>query len=221
MENFVNAASNVASNAMCQLKRKVSMQTIVAQKVRSTVRHMLTCTLYVKVPIVRATISFNEPIHYAFVPAVAGVELFSGMADVLFKFESPQKIDIATTGFTRIRLSVIVREKNGRTMERLVFLTSQDRTIVAANSARLVNEQNYLQDVEHNTPLVLYFPDGCSKLSIHVAGSSGNSRKFDIGVTPTANGPKFQIPDDLEVKCRTAAPNLFDADFSSKKMKRY
>lgn len=44
MENFVNAASNVASNAMYQLKRKVNMQTIVALNVRSTVRHMLICT---------------------------------------------------------------------------------------------------------------------------------------------------------------------------------
>lgn len=181
--------------------------------------------MYVKVPVVRATISFNEPIHYvlggAFVEAVAGVQLFSGMADALFKFESTSKIGIATTGFTRIRLSVIIRDKKGTLMERLVFLTSQDRTLVATNSARLVNEQNYLQDVEHNTPLVLCFPNGCSKVLVNVAESSGNSRKFEIGVTSTANGPKFQIPDGLDVKCRTAAPNLFDADFASKKMKRY
>lgn len=99
--------------------------------------------MYVKVAVVRAKISFEKPIHYifdgSFVAAATGAQLFSGMADILCKFESPSVIAIATTGFTRVRLSIIVREKNGLLMERLVLLTSQDRTIVAANSARLVN----------------------------------------------------------------------------------
>lgn len=179
--------------------------------------------MYVLVPVVRATIKFDKPVHYvfdrAFVAAVEGAQLFSGMADVLVEFASPLEITIATTGFTRVRLSIIVRERNGLVMERLVFLTSQDRTIVAAHSARLVNPQNLLQDVEHNTPLVLYFTDGCPKVSIDVAGNSG--RKFDIGVMATANGHRFDIPEDLDIKSRTAMPNLFDAEFPSKKMKRY
>lgn len=179
--------------------------------------------MYVKIPVVRATISFEKPIQYvlhgSFVEAKAGTELFSGMADILFKFESQSVIAIATTGFTRVRVPIMVRDNNGLYTERMVFLTSQDRTIVAANSSRVVNQSNILQNVEHNTPLVLFLSEGCVKLSVDVA-SGGKVHNFNIGVTTTADGQKFQIPDDLNVKTHRFVPKAFDADFSSKKLKR-
>lgn len=97
--------------------------------------------MYVKIPVVRATITFQKAVHYilqgSFVAAKANTELFSAMADVLFKFESSSVIVLSTTGFSRIRIPVIVREENGLYVERLVLLTSQDRTVVAANSSRV------------------------------------------------------------------------------------
>lgn len=177
--------------------------------------------MYVKTPAVRATISFDNPIYYAlhgqFVGAKAGIELFSGMADVLVKFVSQFAIVLQTSGFTRIRLPVIVHEKD-RFIERIVLMTSHDRTIVAANSSRLVNQSNVLNEFEHNTPLLLLLDNGCAKISVDV-NSGGNIHKYNIGVTSTADGKKFQIPNDLDVKSHNFLPKLFDAEFTSKKTK--
>lgn len=179
--------------------------------------------LYVKIPVVRAKILFGKPIRYlshgSFVDPMPGIELLSGMADVLFKFKSQSVIDMITTGFSRIRVPIIVCEKNGSYIERLVFMTSHDRTVVAASGSRVVNPSNILKDYEHLTPLVLFLADGCAKFSIHV-NSGGKIHNFDIGVTPISGGAKFNIPDDLDVKSRNFMPKAFDADFSSKKMKR-
>lgn len=57
-------------------------------------------------------------------------------------------------------------------------------------------------------------------MSIDVAGNNGKSHKFEIDVVPTVKGYKYEIPDGLDIKCRSAVPNPFDAEFSSKKMKR-
>lgn len=176
--------------------------------------------LYVKIPSVRATISFGIPIAYAldgsFVDAKPGNELFSGMADVLFKFVSKSTIIIKTTGFTRIRLPVIVREKNGTFTERVIFMTSQDRTMVAANSSRIVYRPNLFNDFEHNTPLVLLLTDDFKDVSVDV---NSGGKVYNCHLTPTPDGKKLKIPDDLQVKSQQFMPKLFDAELPSKKSK--
>lgn len=152
--------------------------------------------LYVKIPAVRATISFASPVSYVydgnFLEAKPDIELFSGMGDVQFKFASQSKIVLKTTGFTRIRLPVVVRQNNGQYTERIIFMTSHDRTIVAANSSRNVNQANFLNGFEHSTPLLLLLSGGCVKLSVDV-NSGGMIHKYAINVP--ANGEKFEIPD--------------------------
>lgn len=177
--------------------------------------------MYVKIPAVRVTISFQKPIqfllHGAFVLPKPGSELFLGMADVLFKFASQSEISLKTTGFTRVRLPVIVRENNGTFTERIVFMTSHDRTVVAANSSRAVNQSNVLNGFEHNTPLVLFLPNGCAELSVDVS-SGGQTFKYNIDVAPDG---KFNIPNDLEIKWNQFQPKPFDAEFPTKKSNRY
>lgn len=174
---------------------------------------------YVKIPAVRATFSFTKPISYLlygkFVEAKPGMELFSDMADVLFEFESKTKVVLKTTGFTRIRLPVVIQDKNIFT-ERIVFMTSHDRTIVAANSSRVVNDTNVLAEYEHNTPIVLLL-ETCTKLAVDVF-SGGKIHKYEVEVA--ADGKKFQIPTDLSVKSKNVTPKMFDAYFPSKKMTR-
>lgn len=176
--------------------------------------------MYVKIPAVRASISFGDVISYIsrgeLVNPKEGTELFSGTADVLFKFASQSLHVLKTTGYTRIRLPVIVREKNGGFRERIVFFTSHDRTLVAANSSRVVNQLNFLNDYEHNTPLVLLLSNGCKKLSVEV-NSGGKTYKHDINTTD--DGAKFSIPDDLQIKSNNFSPKLFDAELQLKKSK--
>lgn len=50
------------------------------------------------------------------------------MADIQFKFVSHTKLVLKTTGFTRIRLPVVVKEQKGQNeinTERIVFMTSK------------------------------------------------------------------------------------------------
>lgn len=175
--------------------------------------------LYVKTPAIRATISFEKPIRYLlcgeFVEAKPEVELFSPMADVHFKFVSQTKIALKTTGFTRIRLPVVVEDIKKTLTERIVFMTSHDRTLVAASSSRSVNLSNILTDFEHNTPLVLV-QSGSAKFSVEVY-SDGNIHKYDINID--ADKKKFAIPDELNVRSNNFTMKLFDANFPYKKMK--
>lgn len=174
--------------------------------------------VYVKKPAIRSTITFEMPIRYLlygeFVEAKTGMELFSAVADVHFEFVSPSKIAIKTSGFTRIRLPVIVDETDQTFTERLVFMTSHDRTLVAANSSRVVNHSNILSDFDHNTPLVLVL-SGSVKCSVEVH-SGGSIQKFDI----EAVNKRFVIPDELNVHAKKFELRQFDADFPYQKMKR-
>lgn len=186
---------------------------------RSWFRSVKYMDMYVKMSAVRAMIEFNKPICYelngSFIKATPEAELFSQMADVHFKFVSESKIELTTTGFTRIRLPVFVRDKNGAYTERLVIMTSHDRTIVAANSSRPVNQANALTGFEHNTPLLLLVQDGSTMVSVDVH-SGGNIDTYKMH----SIGEKFVIPNDLDVKAQTFVPKLFDAEFPAKKLKR-
>lgn len=124
--------------------------------------------VYAKIPAIRAEITFQKPIRFLLdgklVDAKPGLDVFSATADVQFKFASQSKIVLKTTGFTRIRLPVVTIERKGTKdihTERIVFMTSADRTIVAANSSRIVNEANVLSEFEHNTPYFIKLSPIC------------------------------------------------------------
>lgn len=178
--------------------------------------------IYAKTAAIRATFSFQKAIKYLlygeWVEAKSEMEVFSGMADVIFQFTSQSKLVLKTTGFSRIRLPVVVKENgpNGVYTERMVFMTSHDRTLVGANSSRVVNESNVLTEFEHNTPLVLLLSGDLAKMTVEVY-SGGNIHKYEVGVV--ANGKKFLIPDQLDVKSKNFAPRTFDADIPLKKIK--
>lgn len=147
--------------------------------------------------------------------AQPGLNVFSATADVQFKFASQSKIVLKTTGFTRIRLPVVTIERKGTKdihTERIVFMTSADRTIVAANSSRIVNEANVLSEFEHNTPLVI-FHQAFSKMSVDIY-SSGAVYNYQIDV---ATDNRYWIPAELSVKSNNFTPKLFDADLPVKK----
>lgn len=178
--------------------------------------------MYVKTSAVRVTISSANPFSYLcygeFVYAQAGMELFSGMADVHFKFVSPTQLELKTSGFTRIRLPVVIEEKNGQAItltERIVFMTSHDRTIVAAKSSRIVNRSSVTTGLEHNTPLVLRLERTCARLHVNIH-SGGRIHHYAVEV----DGKKFKVPEELNVTSNNFTQKLFDADVAIKKFKR-
>ena len=180
--------------------------------------------MYAKSSAMRARITSVKPFWYlsngTFVRAEGGHELFSGMADVHFKFESNSQIVVKTTGFSRVRLPLIVRTKNGSSWthkEKIVFMTSHDRTVVAAFSSRIVNESNALNEYEHNTPLVLAIDDACAQLSLEIR-SGGRSYQYQIAAT--SDGMKFQIPAEIDVVSANYTPKFFEAEMPTKKLKR-
>lgn len=176
--------------------------------------------VYVKIPAVRMVISFGTPIHYMLngllLEAQSGSELFSGMADAHFKFETSSKITIKTTGYTRIRVPII-HVNNGRFIEKLVLITSHDRTVIAAAGSRIVSEGNILNDVEHNTPIVLFLFGAYVNISID-AHSGGNVHNYDVLFDHLSK--KYEIRKDLDVKSNNFATKMFDADLPIKKYKR-
>lgn len=172
--------------------------------------------VYVKIPAIRCIISFQTPIYFQLNGRLymAGPEmkLLSFAADSYFKFESNKKVILSTTGFSRIRIPIIIQETNGSVisnMEKLVLLTSHDRTIVAAKGSRHVNYQNVLNDFEHNTPLVLYALSKDAGVSIDVYSSGGMINSYQIAYSKATK--KFEVPRDLDVKSTIFSLKEFDA----------
>lgn len=154
--------------------------------------------------------------------AQADMKFFSSMADAYFKFESSTKMVLLTTGFTRIRLPFVVDSNSEPIMymEKLVLMTSQDRTIVAAHSSRQVDESNMVGEFEHNTPLVLIISGGedtALTLNIHSVGPRMDTH--EIGYR--RQDKKFVVPTALDVKSSKFVPKPFDAILPSKKPKQY
>lgn len=174
--------------------------------------------MYVKPSAVRISIKSAVPLGYlsdnAFVNASADIDLFSGDADVHIKFMSPTTLVIRTTRFTRIRLPVVINDAYASYTERLVLMTSHDRSLVAALSSRVVQESNILTDVEHNTPLVVMLPGACADLTVEV-NSGGQFHNYTIKAT--RDGKKYEVPDDLNVTSKHFKPMPFDAKFPARK----
>lgn len=100
-------------------------------------------------------------------------------------------------------------------MEKLVLMTSVDRTIVAAGS-RTVNKGNVLADVQHNTPIVLV-QDGTNlnvKIELY---SGGNIGTYHVLFDARAN--KYLIPQELDVKRNIFTAKRFDAAVPLKKLR--
>lgn len=179
--------------------------------------------MYAKIPAVRAEITFEKSVSFflngKFTEAVPGIDLFSAMADVQLKFVSRTTLALKTTAFTRIRLPVVVKEQKGSSdtyTERIVFMTSGDRTLVAANSSRVVHQSSIAAEFEHNTPMVLLVQP-FTKMTVDVhSGGRVHSYVVDYGF----DGSRFRVPEELNVKSLTFTPKLFDAEIPVKKFSR-
>lgn len=110
----------------------------------------------------------------------SGLELLSPMADAYFKFDSDSKVTLLTTGFTRLRLPIVLMEKSAL-VEKVVLMTSHDRAVVAAKSSRQLNEVNVLGDSEQNTQLVFQVSgdDLGFSVEVHSAGQKVNIYKIE------------------------------------------
>lgn len=178
---------------------------------------------YVSIPVIRCAIYSKTDFQYIsggtninFEP---NKQLFSAIADVYMKSASRMQVSLLTTGFTRVRLPIVVAEEVGRETtltERLVLMTSQDRTIVAANSGRIVSAENAVKGYEHSTPVVLYLHHDRNEdasLMVEVFGTGGQYIRYPIEYRQK----KYTIPTDLDVHTKTFKPNPFDADVKSKR----
>lgn len=182
-------------------------------------------SVYGKNPITRCVIEFESPImiydNGIIYKVLPGMKYFSSMADTYFKFESSTKVALLTTGFTRIRWPFVVIDKiNSMTtyVEKLVLMTSQDRTIVAAHSSRQMDGANMVTDFEHNTPLV-FIMSGKENTTLTVNVYSDGSNLDVHSVTYRVQDKKFAFPPALDVKSSTFVPKPFDANCTAKKTK--
>lgn len=204
--------------------------------IKSAKDHLPTCgaknrfvsklaSAYVKNPVTRCELIFKSPlmVHHNgnAINVQAGMKYFSSMADAYFKFESSTKVILLTTGFTRIRLPLVTAVKIGSTtmyMEKLILMTSQDRTIVVAHSSRQVDGSNVLNEFEHNTPLVLITSseeDPTLTVNIHSAGPVVD----EYEIVYRQRDQKFVVPAALDVKSRTFVSKSFDTKILAKKAK--
>ncbi|XP_055304000.1 uncharacterized protein LOC129569294 [Sitodiplosis mosellana] len=167
---------------------------------------------YIRIPAIRYIVSANTKIFHALDQCVqqiqVGIDLFSAAADVCIKPMSSSKFAVLTP----IRMPIVLKEKNNNLVEKIVFLTSSDRTVVAVHSGRAVSVDTVLKDFEHNTPAVLFLREGSGvdlSLSIEVFGASGTARSqiaFDD------RHKNYVIPSDLDVRSRNWPARPFDAD---------
>lgn len=173
---------------------------------------------YAQLPVVRFTLTCKSPFRYYLnetcYEAVKGLELFSPMCDSIFKFELNTKVVFSSTGFTRIRLPVLV-EEHGLT-EKIVFMTSHDRTLIAALGSRVVNQDIVPENFVHNTPLVL-----------RVSGNEGASLTVDVHGRDrmehhviSFKSNKYDIPKEFDLKYGNFNSNLFDAVLPNVKNKK-
>lgn len=114
-----------------------------------------------------------------------------------------------TTGYTRVRLPIILQENSDRFVEKIIIMTSHDRDIVAAKGSRLVTENNVLEDHQHNTPLVLYMLENPEKITVEVHSSGG--KKVTHQISYDQYEKKFRIPPELDVKTKNFQAMTFDA----------
>lgn len=111
--------------------------------------------VYVKMSAVRCVFRLGQPVRILkdgnFIDVQIDCIYFSPMADTLLKISPAGTIELLTTAFTRIRIPIVI---DGEMLkEKLVLVTSADRTIVCANSARICDPKNAIGQFKCNTPL--------------------------------------------------------------------
>ena len=126
-----------------------------------------------------------------------------------------------TTGYTRIRVPIIVRKATGvleNLTEKLVLLTSADRTMVAALGSRQVTLESTLDDMfAHNTPLVVHFQPNQRGPSIALQIHSSNHPVLTHQIVYNGTLNKYIIPPQIDVKSSQFLPLEFDAPVPKKK----
>lgn len=185
--------------------------------------------MYVAIPAIRCVIRFDAPIRMLlngnFIDIERDGKYFSQMADTLVKVTATGIIELMTTGFTRVRVPIIVEEGAGPKKtykEKLVFMTSHDRTIVCAKGSRAIDAKTVLDGFKHNTPLVLCMMANAGatiKVSVHSSGAIVN--RYEIPLVHGENGEdRFEVPADLDIASKRFSPNTFDAVLPVKKARR-
>lgn len=180
-----------------------------------------------KIATIRCVLRLEQPlrilINGTFVPIEHDTKFFSPMSDTLFKISGTGKIELLTTGFTRIRIPIVIEEVNGPKKifkEKMVLMTSHDRTIVCAKGSRLIGPVDGPDGFKHNTPLILCFVGNADvnfKVEIHSRGA--NVDRYEIPYRVGENS--FQIPRQLDVASKGFNLNMFDADVPHKKQKQH
>lgn len=172
---------------------------------------------YVKIPSIRCIISFLWPINIwlngQIQAAQPGMRLFSSISDTYYEFESNRKVILMTTGFSRVRMPIVVQE-GMVSVEKLALMTSSDRVVVAALGSRIITDDNLVGDYEHNTPLVLQILDDPSNISVEIHSAGGNVHKYEIEYRYDTK--KFAIPAELDVKSKRFPVMKFDAALPTK-----
>lgn len=183
---------------------------------------------YIKIPAVRCAIEFKSAFYILFGGKLQrptnGMNLISFMADVQFKFASDSKVILCTTGFTRLRVPIFIANGNDDSTtgytEKMVLMTSHDRTIIGVNGSRFVKPMIVPDDNKHNTPLIFVIPsDYNTNISVQVHSSGRNIENFDIAFDSAKK--KFQLPEELKATSRSFTPKMFDAVLPKKQRGKY
>lgn len=182
--------------------------------------------VYVKIPAIRFVLRFAQPprvlVNGKFVKIERDGNYFSPMSDTLFKITTTGTIELLTTGFTRVRIPILVEEVNGSTKmfkEKMVLMTSHDRTIVCAKGSRYIDPAKGLDMYKHNTPLMLcVIGNAGATVKVDVPSRGVNVDRYEIPYHIGENS--FQIPRQLDVASKQFNFNMFDADLPQKKQKQ-
>lgn len=182
--------------------------------------------VYVKIASIRCVLRFEKPPRLLMNGKLIGIAqdcyYFSPMADTLFKITRIGTIELLTTGFTRIRIPIVVEVVDGTTKifkEKMVLMTSHDRTIVCANGSRHIDPANGLDVFKHNTPLMLCI-EGNASTTVKVEVHSSGAKVHQYNIPYRVRENRFQIPSELDVSSKGFKLNMFDADLPQKNQKR-
>lgn len=179
--------------------------------------------VYVKLPAIRCVLRLGQPVRILkngdFIDVQMDAIWFSPMADTLLKISAAGTIQLLTTAFTRIRIPILIDE--GTLKEKLVLVTSADRTMVSANSGRICDPQNAIGQFKYNTPIVLGIVGNVNtvvKVELHSRGAI--VRHYDIPLVFNGRNSRFEIPQELDIGSNAYNAASFDADIPQKKSKR-
>lgn len=179
--------------------------------------------VYVKIPSIRCVLHFQQRPRILLNATFAQLErdtiFYSPMSDTLFKviiMGNSGRLEVLTTGFTRVRIPIVVEVKGPANvfLEKVVFITSQDRTVVCAKGSRHIDPANALDSLKYNTPIMVCIDgDADAGIMVDVHSRGSNVHHYEIPYT----GKAFGIPNQLDVASKAFNSSLFDADFPLKK----